>query len=150
MKSLKLNRILGFILFLTIAVFTLKVDLFQIKNSENLTAIQVSEWREMLINACPDRKFSVYDYGYGNVHKSLPLVLFLESKNKIDDKGLKIGFYIATSKTNFKYPSILGSRGGYQILNLDATSSAYLSKEGWAPINTTQIYKSTVEWYKDK
>lgn len=148
-QILKLNRFVGLSLFFIIFIFTLKADLSQIKNGENFTAIQAKEWRETLINKFPNRKFSVYDYQYRNVHKSLPLVLFLESKNKVDDKGLKVGFYIATSKTNFEYPSILGNRGEYQILNLEATSSAHLRKEGWAFVNTSQIYKSTVEWYKE-
>lgn len=149
-QVLKLNRIIGFALILLIVVFTLRSDFSQIKNSENLTSIQIEDWGGTLIDKFPDQKFSVYAYQYRNVHKGLPLVLFLENKGKIDDKGLKIGFYIATSKTNFKYSAIIGGRGGYQILNLDATSSAHLSKEEWAPINTKQIYKSTVEWYKDK
>lgn len=148
MQVLKSNRIVGFALILLIVVFTLKADISQIKNGENLTAIQIKDWGGTLIDKFPNQKFFVYDYQYKNVHKSLPLVLFLENKGKIDDKGLKIGFYIATSKTNFKYPAIIGGRGGYQVLNLDATTSAHLSYEGWANINTSQIYKSTVEWYK--
>ena len=147
-QMLKLNRFIGLALFFIIFTFTLNADLAQIKSGENFTSIQAEEWRDALINKFPNKKFSVYDYQYGNVNKSLPLVLFLENKNKVDDKGLKVGFFIATSKTDFNYPSIWGNRGGYQILNLEATSSAYLSKEGWAHVNTSQIYKSTVEWYK--
>jgi len=148
MQIFKFNRAIGLSLFILILVLTLRADLSQIKSGENFTAIQTREWRETLINKYPNKSFSVYDYQYGNVHKSLPLVLFLESNNKIDDEGVKIGFYIATSKNDFKYPSIWGDKGGYQILNLEGTSSAYLSQEGWAHVNTSQIYKSTVEWYK--
>lgn len=147
-QMLKINRFVGLALFFIIFIFTLKADLSEIKNGENFTAIQTKEWRNILISKFPNKKFAVYDYKYGNVQKSLPLVLFLESKNKVGDKGLKVGFYIATSKTHFKYPSIWGIRGGYQILNLEATSSAHLRKEGWAFVNTSQVYKSTVEWYK--
>lgn len=147
-KFLKLNRVAGLILFLVILVFTLKADLSQIKNGENFTAIQAKEWTGILMKSFPNKKFAVYDYQYKHVHKSLPLVLFLESQKRIDDKGLRIGLYIATSKTNFKYPAIWGDKGGYQILDLEATSSAYLGNEAWALVTTNQIYKSTVQWYK--
>lgn len=148
MKILKLNRVVGLILFLVVLVFTLRADLSQIKSGENFTAIQVGIWKEILLDKFPNKKFSVYDYQYKHVNKSLPLVLFLESQKRIDDKGLRIGLYIATSETDFSYPVIIGGRGGYQILNLEKTSSADLSMEEWAHVNPSQIYKSTVQWYK--
>ena len=148
LKTLKLNHFAGLALALVIIIFTLKMDLIQIKNADNFAAILAQEWREDLIKTFPNKKFSVYDYQYKHVHKSLPLVLFLEDKNKIDDEGLRIGLYIATTKTNFSYPAIIGTRGGYQILNFGQTSVSDLSKEEWANVNTRQIHKSTVEWYK--
>ena len=148
MRLWRVNRFLGIALFLIISIFTLNSSVSHVKGGENFTAIQAREWSEELIKSFPNKKFSIYDYQYKHVNKSLPLVLFLESKEKIDDNGLKVGLYIATTETNFTYPDIIGSEGGYQILNLDATSSAYLSQEEWAHVNTGQIYKSTVEWYK--
>jgi hypothetical protein len=148
-KLFKLNCIVGLDLFAIIFVLTMKMDLVQIKSGENLTAIQVGKWSDALIKTFPNQKFSVYSYNFRDIHKSLPLVLFLESKNKIGDEGLQIGCCISTDGTDFKYPRIWGNKGEYQILDLEATSSAHLSKEGWAFINTSQIYKSTVEWYKE-
>ncbi|MBI2613518.1 MAG: hypothetical protein HYW62_02005 [Candidatus Levybacteria bacterium] len=148
LTTLKLNRIAGLILLSAILIFTLRTDLSLIKNSENLTAIQMKEWGTILMNKFPDKKFAIYDYQYKHVHKSLPVVLFLESQRRIDGKGLKVGIYIATSKTDFRYSGIIGGSGEYQFLNLDATSSAHLSKEEWAPVNPSQVYKSTVQWYK--
>lgn len=145
----KVNRIIGLGLLIVIFIFTIKTDIAHINSGENLTAIQVKRWGEALIKSFPEKQFSVYSYKFRDIHKSLPLVLFLESKNKIDDGGLKIGCCISTDGTDFKYSRISGSASGYQILNLEATSSAYLNKEGWAFINTSQIYKSTVEWYKN-
>ena len=150
LKMLKLNRFAGLALSLLIVIFALRNDLLQIKNADNFAAILAQEWREKLIKTFPNKKFSVYDYQYKHGHKSLPLVLFLEEQNKIDDRGLKIGLYIATTKTNFTYPAIIGQRGGYQILNFGQTSISDLSKEEWANVNTRQVHKSTVEWYKGK
>lgn len=147
-KITKLNFILGLGAIAIIVFSSLKSDIELIKNSENLTAIQVREWKNIILDKFPNKKFAVYDHQYRNVHKSLPLVLFLESSGKMDDRGVKLGFYIATSKTNFKYPSIIGNRGGYQVLNLNNRTENKLAKEEWAFVNPSQLYHSTVKWYK--
>lgn len=144
----RLNRILGIGLLVVISFFTLRFDLLQIKNSENFTAVEVNVWKESLLKKLPNNKFAFYDLEYAHGNKVLPLVLSLESINKIDDKGIKLGFFIATSKTDFKYPSVVGNRGGYQVLNINNATNKRLENEKWAFVNPSQIYKSTVEWYK--
>lgn len=145
----KFNRILGLGLILLIIIPTLKLDITQINNSENMTAVQINEWKNIIINKFPNKKFAFYDYKYKNGYKSLPLVLFLDIDKKIDDRQFKLGFFVATSETRFTYPTVLGVRGNYQILNLNSLTNEKLSKEGWAFINPSQIYHSTVEWYKE-
>lgn len=147
-QLLKFNRLLGLTVFLVVFIFTFRADLSQIRGGENFTAIQVREWGETLMNKFPNKIFSVYDYQYRYTYKSLPLVLFLESQKRIGNKGLKIGLYVSTSKAAFSYPVIIGGRGDYQIIDLEATSSSHLANEEWALVTTNQIYKSTVEWYK--
>lgn len=90
------------------------------------------------------------DLEYARRDKSLPLALFLDRDKRIDDRGLKIGLTIATSGSQFKHPVILGDRGGYQILDLNSSTSAELSTEGWVFVNPSQIYHSTQEWYVGK
>lgn len=145
---LKFNKIIGVVAGLIIIIMSINLDINIIKNSGNFTSMLVNAWVKNLIERFPNNKFAVYDYQYKNIDKSLPLVLFLDSVGKIKDEGIKLGFYIATSKTHFVYPSIVGRRGGYQILDLESTTSAHLAKEEWAFINPSQIYRSTVEWYK--
>ncbi|MDO8621151.1 MAG: hypothetical protein Q7R31_02630 [Candidatus Levybacteria bacterium] len=150
-QAFKLNRVVGFILISIIVVLTIKSDFNLIKNSGNFTRIQAADWQKLLIEKFPNSKFAVYDYGYKLGNKSFPLVLYLENSHLIDDKGMKVGLVVRTSKmtamTDF-HSVVGGDRGGYEIFNLNSSTSAELSKEGWAFVNPSQIYTSTVLWYK--
>lgn len=150
LKIYKFNRILGLILFFATTVATLRVDIAHIKNAENLTAIQTTEWRKKIETQFPKDKFKVYDFKHKNPHKSFPLVLFLDEKGKIDNNGRRIGFNIDNSRIKLPYRSIWGSKGGYQIFDLNSSTSAQLVKDEWAMINPSQIYHSTVEWYIER
>ncbi len=150
-QALKLNRVIGFILIFLIVSFTIAKDLDLIKNSGNFTRVQAADWQKLLMQKFPNSKFAVYDYGYKLGNKSFPLVLYLENSRLIDDKGIKVGLVVRTSKMSkmTAFHSVIGGdRGGYEIFNLNSSNSAELSKEGWAFINPSQIYKSTVLWYK--
>lgn len=144
----RFKKVVGISLFLIIFFLTVELDILEINKGENLTAIQAKNWTNKLKNDFLKDTFAVFDYKLKDRAKSFPLVLYLEQGGKINDNGKKIGFYIATSETNFDHPAIIGSKGTYQILNLDSSTSAQLSKEGWALINPSQIYRSTIEWYK--
>lgn len=146
----KRRMILGLLLIFLIIGGTIQRDIQEIKNRENFTAFLVRQWIEKIIEKYPHEKFAVYDLEYARRDKSLPLALFLDVDKKIDDRGLKIGVTIATSGSQFKHPVILGERGGYQIFNLNSSTSAELSTEGWAFVNSSEIYRSTQEWYIDK
>lgn len=150
-QAFRLNRIVGLILIFAITIFTIRKDFDLIKNSGNFTRIQAADWQKLLTQKFPNSKFAVYDYNYKLGNKSFPLVLYLENSRLIDDKGIKVGLVVRTSKMNnmIAFHSVIGGdRGGYEIFNLNSSSSAELSKEGWAFVNPSQIYKSTVMWYK--
>lgn len=142
--------ILGLLLIFLIISGSIQKDIQEIKNSENFTAYVANLWINKILEKYPHEKFAVYDLQYARRDKSLPLALFLDINKKIDDKGLKIGITIATSGSQFKHPVIFGERGGYQIFNLNSSTSAELSTESWAFVNPSQIYHSTQEWFFGK
>lgn len=146
----KRKAILGLLLIFLIIGGSIQKDIQEIKKSENYTAYVVKVWINKILEKYPHEKFAVYDLEYARRDKSLPLALFLDRDKRIDDRGLKIGLTIATSGSQFKHPVILGDRGGYQILDLNSSTSAELSTEGWVFINPSQIYHSTQEWYVGK
>lgn len=146
----KRRMILGLLLIFLIIGGSIQKDIQEIKNSENFTAYVVKLWINKILEKYPHEKFAVYDLEYARRDKSLPLALFLDIDKRIDDRGLKIGITIATSGSQFKHPVILGERGGYQIFNLNSSTSAELSTEGWAFVNPSQIYRDTEDWYKGK
>jgi len=146
----KLRKVVGISLFLVIVLTTFRLDLLEIKKGENITVVQVSNWADKLKSDFPKDTFAVFDYMHKDREKSFPLILFLDQSGKISDNGKKIGFYITTSETEFGYPAIIGKKGEFQIVNLDSSTSAQLSKEGWSFINPSQIYQATIEWYKNK
>lgn len=146
----KRRMIVGLLLLILIVGGSIQRDIQEIKNSENFTAYIVRLWINKILEKYPHEKFAVYDLEYARRDKSLPLALFLDIDKKIDDRGLKIGIAIATSGSQSKHPVIIGEREGYQIFNLNNSTSAELSTEGWAFVNPSQIYRSTEEWYFGK
>lgn len=142
---------LGYFLVIIMVFFSVIVSVNEIRYSTNLTAPQTEKLVDSLRKKFPDRKFAIYDYRYKYTGQSLPLVLYLQTKGLIDDKGVAIGMAVATSggKTKF-YPHkpITGTDDSYQLFDLTASTSAQLGESGWAFVNPSIIYNSVENWYK--
>ena len=150
LSLIKLNKILGLVFFGIIIIGGMYINILTIKNTTNHTASQVDNWKNQLIKKYPDKKFTIYDFQQKNKSSSLPLSLYLDVDNKIDDKGTKVGLVIATSGARFAHPSIYGERMGWQLLDLSSSTSAELLQEGWFNANPSAIYKETEEWFIGK
>jgi len=100
--------------------------------------------RARLASMYPGEKFDVYDYKYDDINKSVLTVLYLDEKNLLSDSGRRIGFTRSTLPYLFETPMI-SSASGF-IIDLSATTSAFLVGEKWIRVNPTYIYKSTEEW----
>lgn len=150
MKTFTLNRVLGLVVFLGIVALTVTQDIPHLKGGYNYTAHIVSLQKKALFDRYPNTQFAVYDHGYRQKDKSLPLALFLDVEGKISDNGHKIGVYIQTTQYRVDIPVMLGEKGEYQLVDLEGFSSFDLSRDQWALVNPSEIYRTTEEWYTKK
>lgn len=143
----KKKKFAGVLFFFLIISGSVQKDVKEIKGATNYTASRASHWKDLLVHTYPGQKFAMYDYKYGGY--SFPLILFLEVNNKLSDKGYKIGFG-SPKEENYKrfHPEIRENKAGFTLRDLNSSSSAELQKEGWAFVDPSIIYHSTVEWYK--
>lgn len=145
-EIVKVNRLIGVVFMCLLIAGSMGKNIREILFVENFTARQVQEWKNTLYQQFPKDKFAVYDLNYARKDKSLPLVLYLDSDKRIDDRGKKIGMTITTSVVPLPYPAVFGEKGGYQLYDLSSSTSAELKRAGWAFVNPSAIYKSTEEW----
>jgi hypothetical protein len=149
----KKNLYLGLLLLLLLAIGSLRQDYSIILNSTNTTAAIASSWQNTLVHKYPNQKFAIYDYNYKAAGYSLPLSLYLESQNKLDDNGLKIGIMQATKGAMLQFsalPTINSGNDNYQIFDMNSSNSAELIKNGWVSVNPSSVYKAVEDWHKNK
>lgn len=144
----KRNILLGLVLLVAVVIGSLLKDFEQIKGATNYASLRAESWRNLLISTYRDQKFSMYDHGYRSTSSSLPLVLFLDEKEKLSDNGYKVGFASELKVKIQHHKEIEGNKDGFILRDLNSSSSGQLKRDGWSFINPSQIYRSTVEWYK--
>lgn len=125
-------------------------DMQELKVKGNFSNIEAIERVRKLSQHFPSQKFAIYSYQYKWADKNLILSLYLDVEDKIRDEGRRIGVVVATKSGELRYPIILGGKVGYQLLDLQSSSSLQLSRTGWARVNAKDIYLSTEEWYIKK
>ncbi len=141
---------LGVMMAGALVIGSLSVVIPEIAHAKNDTAMRAQHWMNLLIETYPEEKFLMFDYLYRNTSFSLPLVLFMEYRQKLDDHGYKIGFGNSNAREKLWHEEIKGNQMGYEILTLESSSSAALKEYLWADVNPSMVYHSTVEWYKDR
>ena len=142
--------LLGLVIVLSLVILSMIKNIPEIMNAENHTAFLSKRWMDQINEKYPKEKFAIYDLRLIYRDKSVPLVLFLQTQKRIDNDGVKLGLFIATSGAKIEHPIIIGDRGGYQILNLSSSTSAELDSAGWAFVNPSVIYSSIEEWNTGK
>lgn len=142
------SKILGLLVLLIILGGSLYKDYFEITYRGDITRKIVKIWQRQLYKSYPGQKFSVYDYRYKYVDKSVPFVLYLYQEGKVSNNGVKIGLVIQTAKENFSNKVVAGSKDGYEFIALGSSSSASLEKLNWVNVNPSYIYNSTENWRK--
>lgn len=150
---IKKVKFIGYGLLALFIVGSIIVGWNQIKNATNFTAQDAKAWEGVLRKKYPNDKFAIYDFALDHKAKSLPLVLYLSTHRKTNDDGRKIGVFVFYDKSKEEYVhhrTIYGQKGGYQMLDLSASSSAELQKAGWAPVNPSYIYNSVEKWFGKK
>ena len=139
-------KILGILVFIFLFLGSFLRSINDMNGAYNYTRVVSDLLIEKLIHKYPQEKFAIYDQDFEGRDKSLPLVLFLEGKNKISNKGIRVGISIHS----VVYPLVAGDRGGYGLYDLTASSSAELQKSRWVFVNPSEIYRNTEEWYSTK
>jgi hypothetical protein len=139
-------KFLGILLFVFLFLGSFSRTIGDINGAYNYSEVISKQLIGELVSSYPREKFAVYDLNFQVKDKSLPLVLFLDEKNKIDNNGMRIGMSVDV----VEYPVIAGKKGEYALYDLSATSSAHLKETKWAFVNPSEIYKSTEDWYENK
>lgn len=142
------NRPIGILFIVIIILGTIRSDIPELNVSGNYSAIEAKARVDVLKEKFPNEKFSIYTYKYKWADKNLILGLFLYSKNMIANDGRRISVVVATREAEFTSSIISGDKLGYQLLDLNSSSSSQLQKSGWGRVNPEDIYNSTEKWYK--
>lgn len=145
---LKIRKAVGIVLILIIIGFSINKDIQEIKYPDGIGTHILKLWREELSYHYPHEKFTIYDLSYKYRDKSVPLSFFMYYDEKVDDEGKKIGLAVQTPKVIIARKTIVGEEGGYQIFDLNSSSSAALERAGWINVNPSYIYNSTQNWRK--
>lgn len=144
----KFNKYLGAILIGLIFVVSMHTNYRNNVSAINITYNQSKYWTGVLTQKYSGKKFDIYTVGNPPNGKAISLVLYLDSVDKIDDNGYKIGFG-ETPKYESKYYSLIKENtNGYDLWDIESTSSAELKRVGWYNINPSYIYETTTQWYK--
>ncbi len=144
----KKKKTFGLIFLIIILSSSLYKDFYEITYHGNITGQIVQIWQEKLIRKYPSDKFVFYDYKYKYRDVSVPLVLYMYYDGKIDNGGRKIGIGVTTDREPIYNNAAIGEKGGYQLFDLEASTSAALEKAGWINVNPSYIYNSTENWRK--
>lgn len=149
-RVFQINRIMGTIVAVLFFTSSMVANYALITSSTNDLGPRASRWKDLIIKTYPGKSFAMYDYGYGSPGFSLPLVLFLEKEGKIANNGYKIGFGSKPKVKVQDHKEVPGNFWGFAIRDLNGSSSAQLTEDGWSFINPSAIYHATEEWYFDK
>lgn len=147
-QCLKFNKYIGALLIGLIFAGSMYTNYKNNVNAINITYDQSKYWTDVLTRKYQGKKFDVYTVGNPPNGKAISLVLYLDSVDKIDDNGYKIGFG-ETPKYESKYYSLIKENtNGYDLWDIESTSSAELKRVGWYNINPSYMYETTTQWYK--
>jgi hypothetical protein len=146
----KKNYYAGLVLLVLVVGNSLAFDRSLIVSATNFTAKVTDERLASLVKQYPGEKFTIYTYHYKWVDANAPLVLRLETKRLLSPSGKKVGLVIATRSGEFTFKIMRGSEVGYELLDLNSSSSAQLEKAGWSELSPESIYRETQEWYHYK
>lgn len=148
---IKKNKFIGYVMIAVIISGSLYANINNIMHATNYTAARSEFLRYNLISKYPDDVFSLYDFQSKTLGISQPLTLFIDEKNKISDKGKKIGVLYATSSASLQYPVIFKETGqvGIYLVSLDHLQKDDIAKD-WESVNPSAVYRNVQEWYTFK
>lgn len=146
------SKFFGIIFLVALIVGSLRGVYEDAWGSVNQTASRSEQVAAILIKEFPQEKFSVYEYQYRSPEVSLPIVLYLDSRGILSDKGIPIGVsdFALGHAASMSAHVIVDSSLGISLIDLSASSEAKLKAAGWGRVNASDVHKSTVLWYKEE
>lgn len=149
----RFNKYLGIFLIFLVLIVALQKDIGDSINAKNWSALRSREWMNVLTHKYPGEKFALYDYKFRSTTESGPLVMYLQYYNLLDNNGHKIGFGLPSTKDSiyaqdYQNLEIKENIYGFNLIDLNSSSSAQLAKESWGPINPSYMYNAQENWYK--
>lgn len=147
-EFVKKNKYVGAVVIGVILFFTIFNTYSQIStatnNTDKNTAYLIAYFAT---HFPPNEKFKLYDYDYKTTLISLPLVLYLDHKNKIAENGIKIGI---ENTTQAKGQIIEEDSYIYHeyLVNLQGLTDKQIGENQWISVTPLSIYNSTENWYK--
>lgn len=141
-------KILGIVLLMILLFSTLQKNWEEITHATNTSRLDMMKFSSYLEQTFPDKKFVIYDFHNKTRQKSLPLVLLLETKNKLDEQGMPIGISFPEPPQDIPHRLIHEDVSGIRFWDLSASSSSVLEKDNWASQMPSTVYKETQSWYQ--
>lgn len=142
------NKIIGVVCVAILVLGSLYM-LWPELNKSNYNRELTENFRNALYEKYPNQNFSLYDLKRNKTEKSFPLSLYLFLDGRISEDGVRVGVLYSPEHDKIEYPVIYRSVTDDIIVDLSATSSAYLAKTQWFIINPDVLYDSMQNWQKD-
>ncbi|QQG41091.1 MAG: hypothetical protein HYV37_02075 [Candidatus Levyibacteriota bacterium] len=145
------------VVFLCLLIFGgLKMSLHDINTATNTMYGLTNRWIRLFDNTYPQNKYTMFDYKYTAIGFTMPLVLVLDYKNKIDSDGYGVGLSYfeelppINKNIKLQYSEIIGNRKVLSFFDVNNASKQFLANNSWALVTPETVYMTTVEWYKEK
>jgi hypothetical protein len=145
-----IRKELGILLGILIIITSFSRSSLEIAKQKSTAVQDVSFVRSHLRTTFPGEHFVIYDHRYRTTSFSLPLTLFLDEEDLLEEKGRRIGvtgYYNKDDKNSISVPSLWPDTK-YAITDLSSSTSAQLKQQGWVLIDPETVYLSVQEWYK--
>lgn len=143
----KFNKIAGLFLLCILLIGSLRISIPKIVSASNYASIQSAAWRDVLVKRYPGKTFAVYDFQYKSAGMTLPVVLYLDYANRINDNGYRIGFGEPPKELNLYYTRIIDKEARLDAWDLQKVNHNTLEETKWALINTSKVYDGMQKWY---
>jgi hypothetical protein len=144
----RINKTVGIFIILLVIFSSIRInsDIFTQKPGESQTRSYI--WVQSFAEQYPGKKFQIYAYKNTSESLSLPLVLYLNNNNLIDNNGYKLGFPSTDPKERPHFTRLKETKAGYEVWDLNSSTSAQLINKDWRSVNPSAVYKTSADWYK--
>lgn len=147
-KTFSLNKYFGGLLLTGVLLGSIFVSFSEITTATNSTASEVTILQSFLEQDYPHKQYALYDYEYKISSVSLPLALFLYTKQETNARGMKIGI---SSKLVPETHVIYEIQKPYHVYlyELHNVPQKEIDKH-WVLVNPRATYSSVEHWYRNE